>query len=143
MPEERYRFQALEIVGFAAKPPPELTPRVVPPIFRLQHETDTYITPPYRLEAETVRGGRTYSWDELQNLKLRGNLELMGDPQKGARANNQTILVAESELTILFPNSLSTRAWIASTSSGARPELIHRRTEFGCLLRSPATATTR
>jgi 5-methylcytosine-specific restriction endonuclease McrA len=30
--------------------------------------------------------------------------------EKGARANNQTILVAESELTILFPNSLSTRA---------------------------------
>jgi hypothetical protein len=56
----------------------------------------------------------------LPSISFHGNWAHMviGALAWNLKVGGLTILVAESELTILFPNSLSTRSRIAKTSSG-------------------------
>lgn len=63
-----FSFSELEVAGYSDRLLKEVTPAVVPPLFRLKNQPDRYVVPPFRYQDGKVINGTVLTEPEVRKL---------------------------------------------------------------------------
>jgi len=141
-------MRMLVVVGYATKLSTTMVPTIVTPIFRLKHDEDQYLMPPFKIYEGRVHGGWIISHEECKKLSEREEITILEPILIQARdrhdlwiddrhrphyepvaevAHNLRMLAKESLIEaekLLFKNELDEAERKASAARSADPQLV-------------------